>query len=178
MRWGVNWQLVTGERRKKSLWSPPPPALLDSPTPPTACSHLLTVKSTLSKWELHSSFSFFEDLWYAGLGCRTFGCQQVRFAGGSPDKPQVPPSLGQAGSIPSEPGSSCCKLMVHPPPHTHTFRPRPHPAYCRNYSSAPWLHALQLCWLNSSTLYQQVKTCGCCLTEGGVRNSTKHTQLY
>lgn len=113
--------MATGDRREKEeIPVKFPPALLDSPTPPTACSHLLTVKSTLSKWELHSSFSFFEDLWYAGLGCRTFGCQQVRFAGGSPDKPQVPPSLGQAGSIPSEPGSSCCKLMVHPPPHTHT----------------------------------------------------------
>lgn len=116
-------------------------------------------------------FFFFEDLWYAGLGCRTFGCQQVRFAGGSPDKPQVPPSSGQAGSIRSEPSSSCCKLMV-PPPHTHTPS-----GYCRNYSSAPWLHTLYLCWLNSSTLCQQVKTYGCCLTEGGVRNSTKHNLI-
>lgn len=36
MRWGVNWQLVTGERKKKSLWSFPPSS---------ASSLLLTVKS-------------------------------------------------------------------------------------------------------------------------------------
>lgn len=92
MRWGVNWQLVTGERKKKSLWSSPPspllppPPHLDSPHPPTACSHLLAVKSTRSKTGVALSFFgggvSFEDLWCAGRGCRTSGWGSVSRRGG------------------------------------------------------------------------------------------------
>lgn len=131
MRWGVNWQLVTGERKKKSLWSSPPspllppPPHLDSPHPPTACSHLLAVKSTLSKTGVALSF-----FWGGGgfvwgsLVCRTGlqnlrvrFCQQARRVGGGPDGPQVPPlqvSPGQSLLDPAHNGSDYLSLSARP----------------------------------------------------------------
>lgn len=177
MRWGVNWQLVTGERRKKSLWSPPPPSSTRLPLPQLApiysLSRALFLNGSCTLLFLFLRIFGMRDWDAEPLGVSRWGLREA-----------VQTSL-RSHPLWVKRGQSLLNLVHHvvnwwstPPTHTHTFRPRPHPAYCRNYSSAPWLHKLQLCWLNSSTLYQQVKTCGCCLTEGGVRNSTKHTQLY
>lgn len=121
MRWGVNWQLVTGERKKKSLWSFPPSS---------ASSLLLTVKS-------NSFFFFFRYAEPLGGGSVSRWGRVEVWARTRP---------GRARSIPSEPsGSSCWKFTApstsHLPPSPPPFRPRLHPGYCRNYSSAPWLHS-------------------------------------
>lgn len=86
MRWGVNWQLVTGERKKKSLWSFPPSS---------ASSLLLTVKS--------NSFFFRYAEPLGGGSVSRWGRVEV-WARTRP---------GQARSIPSEPsGSSCWKFTA------------------------------------------------------------------
>lgn len=89
MRWGVNWQLVTGERKKKSLWSSPPSPLLPPSTlltlPQLAPIYSLS-RALFLKRESHSLFwgggVSFEDLWCAGRGCRTSGWGSVSRRGG------------------------------------------------------------------------------------------------
>ena len=135
MRWGVNWQLVTGERKKKSLWSSLLLFLpLFPPHPPTACSHLLAVKSTLSKTGV-ALFSFFlgvlfEDLCRAGRGCRTSGWGSVSRWGGWE---VVRTGLGSHLCRSDEVRCFWTRLIMGSP---LPSGPRPHPGPCSDYWSA------------------------------------------
>ncbi len=112
MCWGVNWQLVTGKRRRNPCEVPPstPPRLSPSHSllPFTHCQEL----SGYSKWELPC----FWGSVVCRAGWRTFGWGSVSRGRGRSLSRQAsgPTSSGQARSIPPEPGSSWCTLMVPP----------------------------------------------------------------
>lgn len=126
MRWGVNWQLVTGERKKKSLWSSPPSPLLPPSTlltlPQLAPIYSLS-RALFLKRESHSLFWGGGFVWGSlvrrtGLqNLRVRFCQQARRAGGGPDGPQVPllqVSPGQSLLDPAHNGSDYLSLSARP----------------------------------------------------------------